>query len=816
MSRSKFIPRYSGRKESIYFYVRNVSDFITNASQRYRTFYKDKFEIDITNKQDKKTGETQLTLIRIVANEQSESVFQVVETNDTVVCDAVETESSAPPPSPEESDSEDFITLSQSQTLNDDHVSPSVTDSVSISESIQPPLVDVIDNVDDDEILVKAASELQDVNTTAYAAGTELLAISIMTVNSKVVVQGPCMEWFRLIEFSALFPEEIESKVKSSKLPKNSKSKLSTATPNKKLREITDIARQINVERTISKVDDAIVELEQELKLTLLPIAQELRGLRAALSEKEGENSNLAMEVFEMKAMMELQAAEMADMKTFMLNNNEQMKNIIKSTNEKIASTAANTESAIGEITQAVENVKKTLNSCSDKQNHQIITVSRQLSEIVKQIECRPNVTIQRNEEPVVVKEPIVNLNMIGNVGDWMRRSDTLYIGRANESEGLEPSKWLNPFHVRDVGRVRSLKLYEQYVRSEKVLMANIREIEGKQLGCFCKPDSCHGDVLLKLLDEWKKNNAGELRVGDLHTGDLHADVLHAGDRHAADLHAGDLHAGDSDLHASYHTASYTVVPVKQKSIPPPKQRDVNYPASYTDLPARHKSTPPPKQQKITSQTTTTTPSTKKRSIKILMDSNRNNIDFPRVFPGDEVDVKVCGRTYTAKNESNKGFESQPTDIVYHTGTNDIEYNIDARTVAENIMNNAAYQNNQYKCKVYVSLLPPRSDIPFAEKAINTNKWIKHLKQNDSRYGNVKLIEHDNMTMNHLHDKKHLNRVPTNNGWSGSQLLAADIFRAIVGLEAPDHILNMSLEKYPQYGKRNYNNNNKFHAYNNR
>ena len=76
------------------------------------------------------------------------------------------------------------------------------------------------------------------------------------------------------------------------------------------------------------------------------------------------------------------------------------------------------------------------------------------------------------------------------------------------------------------------------------------------------------------------------------------------------------------------------------------------------------------------------------RHIKLLIDSNRNNIDFARLFPDDYVTTLKCGTTDIARTELERGFRNQPTDIVFHTGTNDIE-TTDPRVTAENIMNNA-------------------------------------------------------------------------------------------------------------------------------
>lgn len=33
-------------------------------------------------------------------------------------------------------------------------------------------------------------------------------------------------------------------------------------------------------------------------------------------------------------------------------------------------------------------------------------------------------------------------------------------------------------------------------------------ELEGKNLGCWCKPEACHGDILVKLIDEYKSKES--------------------------------------------------------------------------------------------------------------------------------------------------------------------------------------------------------------------------------------------------------------------------------------------------------------------
>ena len=81
-----------------------------------------------------------------------------------------------------------------------------------------------------------------------------------------------------------------------------------------------------------------------------------------------------------------------------------------------------------------------------------------------------------------------------------------VYIGRAVTRGGwdLAHSEWNNPFTVRDWGQLGSLSRYEYHIRYERPdLLSRLPELVGKRLGCWCKPEPCHGDVLVKLVNEF-------------------------------------------------------------------------------------------------------------------------------------------------------------------------------------------------------------------------------------------------------------------------------------------------------------------------
>lgn len=68
------------------------------------------------------------------------------------------------------------------------------------------------------------------------------------------------------------------------------------------------------------------------------------------------------------------------------------------------------------------------------------------------------------------------------------------------------PSKWSNPFKIGEHGnRCEVIKKYENWIRTQPDLLASLHELDGKILGCVCKPQPCHGDILVKLLKEIKK-----------------------------------------------------------------------------------------------------------------------------------------------------------------------------------------------------------------------------------------------------------------------------------------------------------------------
>lgn len=97
----------------------------------------------------------------------------------------------------------------------------------------------------------------------------------------------------------------------------------------------------------------------------------------------------------------------------------------------------------------------------------------------------------------------------------------TLYIGR--DWAGLKQSKWHNPFHLYNYANDRAmvLRLYEEHIRKSAELIATIPELEDQVLGCWCYPDTCHGDVLVKIYKEVMRPGVGDMAMPAHENGDF-------------------------------------------------------------------------------------------------------------------------------------------------------------------------------------------------------------------------------------------------------------------------------------------------------
>lgn len=62
------------------------------------------------------------------------------------------------------------------------------------------------------------------------------------------------------------------------------------------------------------------------------------------------------------------------------------------------------------------------------------------------------------------------------------------------------PSIWGNPFRIpQDGERDAVIQKYRLYLLNQPTLLKQLPALEGKILGCWCRPQRCHGDVLVEV-----------------------------------------------------------------------------------------------------------------------------------------------------------------------------------------------------------------------------------------------------------------------------------------------------------------------------
>jgi hypothetical protein len=92
------------------------------------------------------------------------------------------------------------------------------------------------------------------------------------------------------------------------------------------------------------------------------------------------------------------------------------------------------------------------------------------------------------------------------------RTANDVYIGRGSE--------WGNPFIIgKDGSRSDVIAEYRDYMEDmlhdDKEKVQRLLALNGKTLVCYCKPQACHGDVLVRLIRIIKRLNNSHTHTGD-------------------------------------------------------------------------------------------------------------------------------------------------------------------------------------------------------------------------------------------------------------------------------------------------------------
>jgi len=96
----------------------------------------------------------------------------------------------------------------------------------------------------------------------------------------------------------------------------------------------------------------------------------------------------------------------------------------------------------------------------------------------------------------------VLNAREVGQLSN----SRQVYVGR--------PSKWGNPFKIgRDGNRDEVIAKYREWIAVQPELLADLHELIGKDLVCWCAPEPCHADLLLGLARRLSPQREGKSDV---------------------------------------------------------------------------------------------------------------------------------------------------------------------------------------------------------------------------------------------------------------------------------------------------------------
>ena len=90
-----------------------------------------------------------------------------------------------------------------------------------------------------------------------------------------------------------------------------------------------------------------------------------------------------------------------------------------------------------------------------------------------------------------------MQVNIFNIKRDKLIPADAVYVGR--------PSQWGNPFSVEKYGRAEAIVEYNDWIfRPEQdALREKMRqELKGLDLICFCTPNSCHAETIMRIANE--------------------------------------------------------------------------------------------------------------------------------------------------------------------------------------------------------------------------------------------------------------------------------------------------------------------------
>ena len=113
-----------------------------------------------------------------------------------------------------------------------------------------------------------------------------------------------------------------------------------------------------------------------------------------------------------------------------------------------------------------------------------------------------------------VVNVKVANIRpKFNNLKEWMDDQSNVYIGRGGvvfiDGQRFPPSnsEFANPYKIgkdgtRDEVILKYKNLIEEKIKSNPSFLQKVKNLKGKNLGCWCSPEPCHGDILFQIANK--------------------------------------------------------------------------------------------------------------------------------------------------------------------------------------------------------------------------------------------------------------------------------------------------------------------------
>ena len=829
-----FYPKLDNLKKSASFYAKNPSEFLNILTNRYQVELVDVVSVDW------KEGEinTIITLsangntrqfiydndgavehITEVAADDNENAVEETTPDVTVADDEDKLIEDETPTHPEQE--ADLIEFSQPDNNNDDQSDTSDTSDCTVidtTEQIEQPLYDEYNT---------AVGEIR--------PGEEMVTISYHHKSGKVLMKGPHLELFvrwdgaRLgklnsatagPEAAARTPKKYAKRAR--KVSAKGASLIKSPVKSSPAKACSmDTEWKLNVKKSIHAVDQDICDLRDEVASIVKPLAQQNLNLK-------DEIDTLKQQLGAIKCMLiDIQTVTMNQITSAIEMSANKLSGEVMATTSKLAEQMSNSQSAWRNNLKVLEenarsreeaHVNSILTLSSDMHNMRAISQSatdklmnevqmankliKEQSDKIEQIEA--NTANSTRGGPALPPPPppattVTNLSSLANsdIKTWLDEPRSTYIGRRSDKRGLSSSKWQNPYIREEYGE-KCLEKFEKSIRGDEELIAALPELRGKELGCFCVPhSSCHGEVLIKLLEELHgsqpaatpckpptrtTNQSVGLTVEPTEEG-RNKDSRSAS--HAAEQYGG---APNHDSRRRNESATRSGPAPASRTHANNMQRDE---AGFVRVGEQGNRNKRSSGADSSASNSSRQNGDAKKKIVVLIDSNRNNIDFHDLFPDAAgVEVKACSNIPSAHNTVQRAaFGCDPTDVIIHVGTNDSDVGT-PQGVADSLCRLANAAARSTGARVHLSQLTPRSD----DLRTNVHETNKILSSQACQWSSdVRMVTHESLKEQHLRDAKHLNRYRVGSDeFSGTQIFSAELYKSVNGNYPATSILKKS------------------------